>query len=489
MCFLVSFEKDGAPVADGELTWEVTKDSWKPKTSGVARVSDGRAVIGGHELDEPGFLQCRVKFVTPQGHELRAMAGAGVDKLLIGPSMPEPKDFMSYWKRELKKQAKIPMNIRLTPAPSTDPGIAVFDVQADCEPGSFSAYLAYPKDAKPGTLPAMVTLNGAGVKSSRAWWAVSWAKDGLCVLDFNVHGLPNGEPDSYYADLENGPMFEYFLFGRDDRDSMFFHEMVMRLIRAIDVITAQPQWDGKTVMVHGCSQGGAQAVMAGCLDPRVDLVCAEIPAMCDHTGMAADRASGWPLLVECDGEGVPDARQLKAARYYDVVNFARHVTVPTYVTAGIIDSLCPPTTVYAMYNQLKGEKHMLEPSYYGAYPDLAGRGFLAAGRPRVRPARAGCRAIVPDRTILFFERPLPLTGSGRRIGRRGERCRPWPNLRRGRERSGVPGAADGEDLRVWFCPGMLTGAVRASVCDLCGKVRNPAAGTMVSARRDADGSD
>lgn len=155
-------------------------------------------------------------------------------------------------------------------------------------------------------------------------------------------------------------MFEYFLFGRNDRDSMFFHEMVMRLIRAIDVITAQPQWDGKTVMVHGCSQGGAQAVMAGCLDPRVDLVCAEIPAMCDHTGMAADRASGWPLLVECDGEGAPDARQLKAARYYDVVNFARHVTVPTYVTAGIIDSLCPPTTVYAMYNQLKGEKHMLE---------------------------------------------------------------------------------------------------------------------------------
>lgn len=165
----------------------------------------------------------------------------------------------------------------------------------------------------------------------------------------------------------------------------------MRLIRAIDVITAQPQWDGKTVMVHGCSQGGAQAVMAGCLDPRVDLVCAEIPAMCDHTGMAADRASGWPLLVECDGEGAPDARQLKAARYYDVVNFARHVTVPTYVTAGIIDSLCPPTTVYAMYNQLKGEKHMLEHPTTGHILTSQGEDFLAAGRPRVRPARARYR--------------------------------------------------------------------------------------------------
>lgn len=103
-----------------------------------------------------------------------------------------------------------------TPAPVDRSGYRGVRRAGRLRAGSFSAYLAYPKDAKPGTLPAMVTLNGAGVKSSRAWWAVSWAKDGLCVLDFNVHGLPNGESDSYYADLENGPMFEYFLFARDD---------------------------------------------------------------------------------------------------------------------------------------------------------------------------------------------------------------------------------------------------------------------------------
>ena len=82
--------------------------------------------------------------------------------------------------------------------------------------------------------------------------------------------------------------------------------------------------------------------------------------MCDQTGILADRTFGWPLTVEFAEKGTIHTRQMKAARYYDVVNFARHVTVPAYVTAGIIDSLCPPTTVYAMYNQLKGEKHMLE---------------------------------------------------------------------------------------------------------------------------------
>ena len=152
----------------------------------------------------PASCNAGVKFVTPQGHELRAMAGAGVDKLLIGPRpRPSRRILCLIGSAEPKKQAKIPMNIRLTPAPSTDPGIAVFDVQADCEPGSFSAYLAYPKDAEARYVARDGDARTApGSKSSRAWWAVSRAEDtGLCVLDFNVHGLPNGEPDSYYAEL------------------------------------------------------------------------------------------------------------------------------------------------------------------------------------------------------------------------------------------------------------------------------------------------
>lgn len=357
--FVITLTRDGRPVSGKELPWTVTKDTWDPQTSGTVRLRDGKAVLGGYVLREPGCWQCTVQFETPGGSDLIAMAGATVDPEKIAPSMPEPGDFMAYWKRELRKQAKIPLNIRLTPGPSDDPSIEVFDCQADCEAGNFSAYIARPKGAVKGSLPAMVTLNGAGVRGSRADWTVYWAKEGMIVLDFNVHGLPNGRPDSYYQELDNGALKNYIRAGRDDRDSMFFHEMVMRLIRAIDIIAAQPQWDGKHLIAYGCSQGGAQAVMAGCLDPRVKLVCAEIPAMCDHTGMAADRASGWPKLVTCSPDGTPDARRLRAARYYDVVNFARHVTVPAYVTAGIIDSVCPPTSVYAMYNQLRGEKHIL----------------------------------------------------------------------------------------------------------------------------------
>ena len=111
--FIVTLEKDGAPVSGDRVAWCVTKDTWDPKTEGQVAMRDGKAVLGGNVLHEPGFFQCMARYATPQGTELHAMAGAAVDPEQIAPSMPEPKDFMSYWKREIKKQAKIPMNIRV----------------------------------------------------------------------------------------------------------------------------------------------------------------------------------------------------------------------------------------------------------------------------------------------------------------------------------------------------------------------------------------
>ena len=50
---------------------------------------------------------------------------------------------------------------------------------------------------------------------------------------------------------------------------------------------------------------------------------------------------------------------LNTMAYYDVVNFARKVTVPTYLTWGYNDVTCPPTTSYAVWNTLKCPKKSL----------------------------------------------------------------------------------------------------------------------------------
>jgi cephalosporin-C deacetylase len=83
------------------------------------------------------------------------------------------------------------------------------------------------------------------------------------------------------------------------------------------------------------------------------------------------RISGWPKLVPADGDGKPDARVLEAARYYDVMNFASRARAASIVTVGFIDTTCPPTSVCAAYNALKGRKEIFNdpPSVHKVSPD------------------------------------------------------------------------------------------------------------------------
>jgi len=349
---------DGEPW-NGTVKLKQSKDYYKPseKITDLA-VVDGKALVET-SLDEPGFIHIRTTYKTAAGNTLSQMVGAAVDPYSIKRSMECPADFDKYWKAQLKKQAAVPVNAVLTPADCKIKGVKVWDVQAQCLECNFSGYLAIPENASPKSLPAMVLCHGAGVASSRLSVAAKWAKEGIVVLDFNVHGLPNGEPQSYYANLRSTELKDYYLKDTQSVDSLFFRKMILRLMRAFDIVTDREEWDGKHLIAFGRSQGGAQALIAGGLDPRIKLVCAEIPALCDVTGYVAHRAAGWPKWPTIDKNGnITDEHTIEVSRYVDAINFVRNTKAEVYMTVGYIDVSCPATGVFAVYNEIKTPKHM-----------------------------------------------------------------------------------------------------------------------------------
>jgi len=146
--------------------------------------------------------------------------------------------------------------------------------------------------------------------------------------------------------------------------------MFLREIRALDFLASQPEWDGRTVVVFGGSQGGAQAFAAAGLDSRVTFFAALVPAMCDHSGAMVKRVSGWPKLVPDGPDGKPDAKVLEVARYFDAMNFATRAKAAAFVSVGFIDVTCPPTSVYAAYNALRVPKEIFNdpPSTHAISP-------------------------------------------------------------------------------------------------------------------------
>jgi cephalosporin-C deacetylase len=351
--FTIDVSHNGSTVDSGDLDWALLKDGLPLNREGKVAIQSGRATVSG-ELDEPGFLQLRVTFrPTPSEKPIVALAGAGIDCDQIKPSLPIPDDFDAFWAAQKAELAKIPVAPQLTPVKSTSKDVEAFDLQAPAGAAPVSGFLARPVGAKPKSLPIILTVHGAGVRGSSLGGASGWASKGFLALDINAHGLPNGRPDDFYKDQSEGPLKDYRYSGRDDRDQCYFRGMFLRLVRAIDVLTAQPEWDGKTVVVFGGSQGGYQAIVAGGLDPRVTFFGAGVPAGCDHSGMKADRIAGWPKLVLMDAERKPDPKGLETARYFDAMNFAqRSKAAGAFFTVGFIDTTCPPTSVYAAYNGL-----------------------------------------------------------------------------------------------------------------------------------------
>lgn len=356
--FSIELAPDSPVPPDAEITWTISKDGVPPMINGSGKLVDGKATAIG-KLDEPGFLLCRVAWRDAKGGVLAALGGAGVDPLLIKPSQPTPDDFEDFWKSQKAKLAAVPMKSQLTPVTSPSKKVEAFDVQVDALGAPCSAYFAKPAGAKPKSLPALLMVHGAGVNSSALATAVQWAEHGALAMNMNAHGIPNGKPAQFYKELEQGALKDYRLVGRDDREKCYFVGMFLREVRAIDFLTSQPEWDGRTVVVTGSSQGGFQAFAAAGIDDRVSFFVAGVPAGCDHTGVLAGRVNGWPKIVPTLPDGKPDPKVIEASRYIDNVNFASHSKAKgAFVTVGFIDTTCPPTTVYAAYNALKIPKNI-----------------------------------------------------------------------------------------------------------------------------------
>jgi cephalosporin-C deacetylase-like acetyl esterase len=286
--------------------------------------------------------------------------GILVDPQKLIPGAGLPKDFNAYWNDQKKALQSLPFEVKSVPVAdkNAESGFPCSDVEINCTgPKPVRGYFAKPVQAAPKSLPAVLLVHAAGVKGS--WCrsepknAIDYAKKGTICFDLNAHGMLDGQPESYYADLENGELKNYFLQGVTRRDDFYFRGMYLRLLRTIDFLTRQPEWDGKRILVIGESQGGGQALAAAGLDHRVSAVVAIVPAMCDFMGALAGRRGGWPQPYETDAS---KEEMMKALPYYDNANILRGSKATIFTEIGMIDLTCPPASVFAAVNQAKGKK-------------------------------------------------------------------------------------------------------------------------------------
>ncbi|MCE5231325.1 acetylxylan esterase [bacterium] len=323
-------------------------------SAGTLLIKDSSPAVVTAKSKKPGQLICRFYFDVPTTGS--KMIGAIYDPYKIKPSMRTPWDFGRFWAKQ-KKTLEGGYSPVVTPVASKDPNVDLYHVIIPMPEGRpVQGYMAKPKGAKPKSIGAIAFTHGAGVRSSR----IPNTSLGMISFDFNAHGIDDGMPNSYYSELDKGALKEYRR-GRESRDEIYFRGMYLRLVRAIDFLTKQPEWDGKVLVVYGGSQGGAQALVAAGLDPRVSCIVSAYPALSDLTAYRAGRDSGWPHPVPLDKNRKCANKKIeKAERYYDCVNFAKRIKADTFFMVGLIDTTCSPTSIFAAYNAVPAKNKTID---------------------------------------------------------------------------------------------------------------------------------
>ncbi len=331
------------------------------KTASVSVAAE--PVTSYASLKEPGFLRCILEYTDPETGETKNLAAAaGFEPEKIKPAFEKtPKEFTEFWNERKRRLKFIPINPIMVPVEAGDEDLELFDIKLDCIGKRVRGYYAKQKNALNGKCPAILFLQGAGVYSARKGSVTEYAREGFIALEINAHGVPNGRSREYYAELYKGRLYNYKHWGKESPYTSYFTGMFTRVVRALEFLKNQPEWDGKNLVAYGSSQGGAQALAAAGLDSDVNIVMAAVPGMCDHSG----KINGWPRIVPREPDGSYNEQISKAAAYLDCVNFVRQAKARAIFTVGFIDNVCRPTSVYAAYNSSPNQKEIINEPLMG----------------------------------------------------------------------------------------------------------------------------
>ena len=348
----------GVPVEGRKVFYRTGPEMFLPETFDSVSFVAGEALLPVGTMEEPGFLACEYWFSTADGKTCRDLVKLAYSPEQIRTLTPLPQDFEKFWQQAVKDARKVPLEAEYKAiAEATDDKVETHLVRLRVGKDKWiQGYLSRPRDG--GKHPVVLCPPGAGSKKISP--SDYFPRKGCIYMKIEIHDNDQLLPDDEYNRMRQEMSDGYMRRGMASRDTYYYKDVYTGCVRAVDFLCSLPGWDGKNVIVTGGSQGGALTIVTAALNEKVTLCAPFYPALCDLTGFLHHRAGGWPKFFSGfykDGKTeISNEAAVETLQYFDVVNFARLLKVPTFMSWGYNDDTCSPTSIWAAWNEIKAPK-------------------------------------------------------------------------------------------------------------------------------------
>lgn len=278
------------------------------------------------------------------------------------PNLTAQSDFDSFWQETVAESNRQPLNPSLEELDYPISAVTVYRLTYDGFGSGtrVNGWYVVPKESNlldgSGKRPAIVQYHGYSGSKGRPTSYLHWALQGYNVLAVDTRGQDGDTPDNQA--YPNGSAVGFMTKGINDPKTYFYRFAYIDCLRAVNFLRTQSEIG--PIALTGGSQGGGLtlAVAALAADQNLVAAMADVPFLCHwrrsvevfSTGPYQELVNHWknhPTAVE---------NNYRTLSYFDGMNFAPRIKCPTLISVGLLDTTCPPSTGFAVYNHLAVEK-------------------------------------------------------------------------------------------------------------------------------------
>jgi cephalosporin-C deacetylase len=291
--------------------------------------------------------------------------GESLEELQVyKPARNEPADFDAFWQETIAATRAHPLNADFQPVDVGITTLDIFDVSFAGYAGqTIKGWFLLPKN-RSGLLPCIVQYIGYGSGRGFPYDWLLWASAGYAnfVMDTRGQGSSglNGDTPDFPIDGANPFHPGFMTQGILDPKTYYYRRVYSDAVRAVEAARSHDAVDADRIAVTGRSQGGGITLAVAGLLPEVSLAMPGVPFLCHfrHAAEITPRAPYTEIANYCKVHRDKIDTVFNTLNYFDGVNFAARANAKALFSVGMMDDICPPSTVFAAYNHYAGEKDM-----------------------------------------------------------------------------------------------------------------------------------
>lgn len=299
---------------------------------------------------------------------------------------PRPADFDAYWDRALTEMRAVDPRIELVPSSFQVPYAECYDLYFTGVRGArIHAKYIKPKNV-PEPHPAVLQFHGYTGHSGNWQDKLGYAALGYSFFSLDCRGQGGLSEDT--GGVKGNTHQGHIIRGLSDQpDQLLFRHIFLDTAQLAGIAMQMPEVDPDRVMAMGGSQGGALTIACAALEPRIKKLAPVYPFLSDYKrvwqmDLAKDAyAELRTYFRHFDPQHKREEEIFTKLGYIDIQFLASRIRGEVLFGTGLMDTICPPSTQFAVYNKITSPKRMEIYPDYGhedlpAFADMTMQFFL-----------------------------------------------------------------------------------------------------------------